>query len=233
LDAPIKVTRTREQLQLCSRLAPEFSHALVVPKLWFCEIRAGTECAFREFGPMTLDRSSSTAALTVPSTFTLSDFSSANLLKLRSRMHQQLMQEGLFADEASALLNTWQLSYFQSPGQRLFFSVPAEWTDHYLPLRFSCPVEKTRMMIGRIELVSPDQRRILRELENSEAVRKPWAHLEVVDGKAVFRGAMPVWYSQLGRFRNTLILEEEKRNPTAPLEQFIRINGLEASPTSF
>jgi hypothetical protein len=36
-------------------------------------------------------------------------------------MKESLMQAGLFAEEADAMLNTWELSYFKSPGWRLFF----------------------------------------------------------------------------------------------------------------
>ncbi len=56
------------------------------------------------------------------------------------------------------MLKTWEESYFQSWGLRLFYVVPREWTDRHLPLRVSGEVEITRAMIGRIELVTPEQR---------------------------------------------------------------------------
>jgi hypothetical protein len=46
---------------------------------------------------------------------------------------------GLFADEAQALLDTWEISYFKSAGLRVFFIVPRAWTDYYLPLKVSVP----------------------------------------------------------------------------------------------
>ena len=59
-----------------------------------------------------------------PAEFAGADYSSANLDKLRGEMRVALKEEGLFLDEADALLNTWELSYFKSAGLRLFFMVP-------------------------------------------------------------------------------------------------------------
>jgi len=39
-------------------------------------------------------------------------------------MNAGLVGEGLNPDEADALLNTWDASYFRSHGMRLFFLVP-------------------------------------------------------------------------------------------------------------
>ena len=67
-------------------------------------------------------------------------------------------------DEAAALLDTWKLSYFESSGLRLFFLVPRQWTDDVLPLEISTPAKVVRVMIGRIELVSPAQRDLLDQI---------------------------------------------------------------------
>ncbi len=39
-------------------------------------------------------------------------------------MHKALVAEGLFEDEAYAMLRTWDRAYFQKPGLRLFYTVP-------------------------------------------------------------------------------------------------------------
>src|SRR3954464_13094300 len=80
---------------------------------------------------------------------------------LRDEMKAALIEDGLFTDEAEALLSTWELSYFKSGGTRLFFMVPRAWTDHYLPLKISTPCEMVRTMVGRIEIVTPQQRELL------------------------------------------------------------------------
>ena len=67
-------------------------------------------------------------------------------------MKKALIAQGLFADEAEAMLNTWKTSYFQKPGLRVFYIVPREWTDYFLPLEFSVPARVTRVIVGRIDL---------------------------------------------------------------------------------
>jgi len=64
------------------------------------------------------------ALFTVPTRFGQGEYSNANLDRLRGEMRVALKGDGLFADEAEALLNTWELSYFKSAGLRLFFLVP-------------------------------------------------------------------------------------------------------------
>src|SRR5437867_1443665 len=71
-------------------------------------------------------------------------------------MKEALIGEGLCADEADALLNTWELSYFKSPGLRFFFMVPRAWADRVLPLEVSPKMEIRRALVGRIEIVTPD-----------------------------------------------------------------------------
>jgi hypothetical protein len=83
---------------------------------------------------------------------------------LRRELASALVAQGLFSDEAQAMLETWQLSYFQSEGLRLFFLLPQAWTDSRLPLSISVPSAVTRVMMGRIELISTHQRAVLRKL---------------------------------------------------------------------
>ena len=72
----------------------------------------------------------------VPAEFANGAYSSANLDKLRREMRSALKEEGLFEDEADALLNTWELSYFKSAGLRVFFLVPRVWTIIICPSKF-------------------------------------------------------------------------------------------------
>ena len=67
-------------------------------------------------------------------------------------MRGTLVADGLFDDEAQAMLNTWNRAYFEKHGLRVFFSVPRAWTDHRMPLALSVPADITRVMVGRIEL---------------------------------------------------------------------------------
>jgi len=70
-----------------------------------------------------------------------------------------LAADGLFDDEARALLNTWELSYFKSTGLRVFFLVPRAWTDFYLPLEISQPADVNRVMVGALSWSRPRNER--------------------------------------------------------------------------
>src|SRR5438045_602792 len=49
----------------------------------------------------------------------------------------------------------------RTSGLRLFFAVPRPWTEYMLPLSISESADITRAMIGRIEIVTPAQRKLL------------------------------------------------------------------------
>jgi hypothetical protein len=114
----------------------------------------------------------------VSSSFPEAAFAAENLGSLRAAMQQALTEDGLFADEAQAMLDTWGAAYFQTPGLRLFFTVPQEWTDHYLPFEFSRPVALTRVLVGRIEIVAPQQRDLLARIASSPVLPFPADELD-------------------------------------------------------
>ena len=124
----------------------------------------------------------------IPSQFAAADYSAANREKLRAALLDALKVEGLFEDEAVALLETWKISYFQSPGLRLFFVTPRQWTDHVLPLEISQADKIVRAMIGRIELVSPRQRQLLTEIgkASSEEIKTSAKDLSERIGKKLY-----------------------------------------------
>jgi hypothetical protein len=148
----------------------------------------------------------------------------------------------------------------------LFFLVPKGWTDANLPLTISSageysyrsklavmaktakPVHAdiTRLMIGRIEIVTPEQRALLAQIRSGSALvafndfetrklnlpnNEAWN--EVNSGKKTFAAIglevpdLFCAYLQLGRFRNALLLDEQKQNPSPELDQFIHRFHLE------
>ena len=164
---------------------------------------------------------------TTPAGFDPGEYSAANLDRLKWDMRAALQEEGLFPDEADALLNTWEVSYFKSAGLRLFFMVPRAWTDWYLPLDISVPCEAKRAMVGRLELVTPEQRALLKKLAQA-----PGAHQSVGplrhDGQP--RGRARRHAARVPRSRTLserLLLDEYQARPTPSLEAFIRLNGLQ------
>lgn len=69
-----------------------------------------------------------------------------------------LMDQGLYPDEARAMLETWKDSWFEE-GSRLLYLVPREFVDRVLPLSISPePAQTTRVFVGRLELVTPRTR---------------------------------------------------------------------------
>jgi len=151
------------------------------------------------------------------------------------------------------MLQTWELSYFKSPGLRFFYIVPQAWVDLVLPLKVTgVSTDVTRVMIGRIELITDTQKAALARLAagpcpNLAAVKK--AALQALEKsnlpkdqiEAFYRGEKPLSelgiaipplaqdYLNLGRFRDALIVHEEQERPSAALAQFIKNNGLTSS----
>ena len=237
LLCPLQVSRTADSKKLegwaqCGSGLPDGA-AMSLSHLWLVSIHPGGQCAFRALPAVTLkgrqEPGSSGSLFTTPAEFASADYSAGNLGRLRREMHGALEAQGLYADEAEALLNTWEVSYFQSPGLRLFFMVPQAWTDAYLPLQISVPSEIKRAMVGRLELVTPKQRALLQKLALAPAPNKPWAQFAVKDGKPAFEGTMPAAYRDLGRFRNALLLDEYKARPNPSLQAFITLNRLQAA----
>ena len=138
-------------------------------------------------------------------------------------MHAALMADGLFDDEAEAMLNTWELGISRAAGQRLFFIVPRAWTDAVLPLEVSQEADIVRTMVGRIELTTPEHHRLLRLLSQTPVSSMTWADSLSGRGELSYQ---KLWerrlhfadlgieapaeyrdYLALGRFRNALVLD--------------------------
>jgi hypothetical protein len=66
-----------------------------------------------------------------------------------------LVAQGLYQNEAQAMVQTWRDSWFEE-GSRLLYIVPREFVDSVLPLSIKpAPTETTRVFVGRLELVTP------------------------------------------------------------------------------
>jgi len=80
---------------------------------------------------------------------------SASLDSLSSNLEGILISQGLFPDEAHAMLETWKSSWFEE-GSHLIYIVPRRFLDSVLPLRISpAPATTARVFVGRLELVTP------------------------------------------------------------------------------
>ena len=84
----------------------------------------------------------------------LSDFQN----QISKAIRGSLEQEGLYAPEAAAMVNTWRDSWFGEDGVRVLYVLPRRWTDRTLPLKVEpAPDETARVMIGRAEVIFPSQ----------------------------------------------------------------------------
>lgn len=194
VDSPLRVSRDGETLRL-------IGDSIAGP-VWFVDIRGDGRCAFR-----TIDLAESAQAR---ASFAAADYRT-DTADLRTAMRAALIADGLYADEADAMLNTWEQSYFKNAGTRVFFMVPRAWTDRVLPLTVNSggdavPAERmVRTMVGRVELVTPAQRELLQFVSNSPNKE---AQLQA--------------YRDLGRFRDALVLAEQARKPTAALAELMK-----------
>jgi hypothetical protein len=70
-------------------------------------------------------------------------------------LEEILVGQGLYRDEAHAMVETWKDSWFEE-GSRLIYIVPRGFIDKVLPLRIDpVPGQILRVFVGRLEIVTP------------------------------------------------------------------------------
>jgi hypothetical protein len=66
-----------------------------------------------------------------------------------------LVGQGLYQDEARAMVETWRKSWFEE-GSRLLYIVPPAFVNKVLPLSITpAPAQTVRVFVGRLEIVTP------------------------------------------------------------------------------
>jgi len=266
LPAPIVAMRTPENDGLMIREdVPAhlgLRGPLAIRAMWLVHVRDDGSAAFRSLGGARLTGESGRELARTPVDFAsapkvkdgqapvepqtkrgnetlIGNYSPQNLVALRVEMRRDLIADGLYDDEADAMLKTWELAYFKSPGLRLFYLLPQQWTDAVLPLTCSPVAEVTRTMVGRIELVTPRQQDLLKELGTGKVSKIDWMYhgldeksdrnkiySRLWEGSLQFRDVgIPIppdyqAYLDLGRFRNALILNELSHNQASGIGRF-------------
>ena len=213
-----------------------------IGRIWLVHVRRDGSSAYRSIGPVAVTSDTTKSIAEMPASFADKDFSLGNLANLRDELHTALVKEGLYADEATALVETWSHAYFKSAGLRVFFLVPRVWTDHYLSLSISTPADIARVMVGRIELVSPEQRETLDRLSRMPISDPAWmSEIQSSEGANKFFSGHSDFgdlgvripddyqaYLDLGRFRNALVLERQRRQPSESIAKFINSYDLQS-----
>lgn len=264
VDSPLRVSRDTDNTKLLIRsrfdeMGEDFRAGRLAKRtvgpLWLVDVRPDGSCAYATHEPVDVSQGDQKVIGSLPAWFDEQDYAFENLFTLRKDFSAALVRDGLNADEAEALLNTWEASYFKRPGLRLFYLVPRQWTDQVLPLHIKgvSASDIHRVMVGRIEIVTPAQRQLLRRLSanppsnphwldaalkkanagREDFYREKW-YQEVMDGTKLLSSMnleMPADYRaylEVGRFRNALILDELAKNPGGNLGRFVEAYDLGA-----
>lgn len=243
LEAPLRVYRDQaeDRLIVSERFTPEMlgssAERPATTTLWLADIRKDGSVAFREIPRVQLQGEDDGALAEFAGTFRPEEYSKDNLAELRGSMKKSLLEDGLFPDEAEAMLNTWEYGYFKSAGLRLFFMLPRAWTDAVLPLELSHEANVVRTMVGRIEVVTPEHRRLLSQISQTPLSSLDWydncrdasggaGYRQLWEGRVRFADVgvkMPAEYRDylaLGRFRNALVLDALEQKPNEGLRNF-------------
>src|ERR1700730_7947329 len=80
---------------------------------------------------------------------------SGTINSVRRDLELLLTAQGLYPEEAYAMLETWGDSWFEE-GSRLIYIAPRRYVDSILPLSISpTPSQLSRVFVGRLELITP------------------------------------------------------------------------------
>jgi hypothetical protein len=90
---------------------------------------------------------------------------------LRGDLEGILVDQGLYPDEAHAMVETWRDSWFEE-GSRLIYIVPRGFIDNVLPLTIRpVPGQVVRVFVGRLEIVTPaTERTVKRAIASNDEV---------------------------------------------------------------
>jgi hypothetical protein len=95
-----------------------------------------------------------TGALTDETTLT-APVLNGNVDSLYGDLEEILVRQGLYQDEAHAMVETWKDSWFEA-GSRLVYIVPRPFIDKIVPLTIDpAPGQIVRVFMGRLEIVTP------------------------------------------------------------------------------
>jgi len=185
LSVPINATVTADStIHLQNQFADEIPAAILLE-------RRGAQLGYRILGPLR-----DQAAYTLPEL-------SASLDSLSTALEGILISQGLFPDEAHAMLETWKNSWFEE-GSRLIYIVPRRFIDSVLPLRIApAPATTTRVFVGRLELITPATERAVESAFASNdqlTLAKYNRFLEPILRAMIQKSTDPSRKEQLGRY---------------------------------
>src|SRR6266849_1119330 len=130
-----------------------------------------------------------------------------------------LIAQGLYQNEAHAMIETWRDSWFEE-GSRLLYIVPREFVDNVLPLSIKpAPIQTTRVFVGRLELVTPATENAVEHAftAHDDATLANYARfLEPILNTMIQQAPTPArakkLYENLNSFYNSEIVQNQRRN---------------------
>ena len=153
--------------------------------------RRGAQLGYRMLGPLR-----DQAAYTPPEL-------SASLDSLSTTLEGILISQGLFPDEAHAMLETWKDSWFEE-GSRLIYIVPRRFIDSVLPLRIAPAIAATtRVFVGRLELITSATERAVESAfaaDDQVTLAKYNRFLEPILSTMIQKSTEPARTAQLERY---------------------------------
>jgi hypothetical protein len=115
-----------------------------------------------------------------------------------------LVGQGLYQDEAQAMVETWKSSWFEE-GSRLLYIVPPTFVNEVLPLSIKpAPAQTVRVFVGRLEIVTPATEKEVEtafETHDTATLKTFGRFLEPILATMIHREKNP---SQVGRLQNYL-----------------------------
>jgi hypothetical protein len=183
--APINATVAADStIHLQNQLSEEIPAAILVE-------RRGAQLGYRMLGPLRDQADYASPEL------------SASLNSLFTDLEGILISQGLFPDEAHAMLETWKNSWFEE-GSRLIYIVPRRFVDSVLPLRIApAPSTTARVFVGRLELITPATERAVESAFASNdqiTLAKYNRFLEPILSTMIQKSTDPVRKEQLWRY---------------------------------
>ncbi len=126
-----------------------------------------------------------------------------------------LVAEGLYQDEAHAMVETWRGSWFEE-GSRLLYIVPSSFVNGVLPLSINpAPAQTVRVFVGRLEIVTPATERAVEKavVTHDSATLKIFGRfLEPILETMITKESNPARVEQFNKALNSYYSAEIARN---------------------
>ena len=140
----------------------------------------------------------------------------ASVASLEEELRAALVRQGLYADEARAMVATWHDSWFEE-GSRLIYILPTAQVNAILPVKVApAPEHMVRVFVGRMELITPATRQAIEtalKTRDDPALTKYGRFLPAILGDITLHAEkrdVDAWYA----LYNSYLLRESSRSST-------------------